>query len=418
MSRDIQLTTLDTGLRVITDRVDTVDSVALGVWAGVGARHETADVNGAAHMVEHMLFKGTQTRSAQDIVDTIEGVGGHMNAYTSREITSYHIHLLKEDASLALDVLADMYQRTTLPKDELEKERHVILQEIGMCNDTPDDLIFDLFYETAYADQAAGRSILGPAQGVKAMPRTALQAHIDGFYTAENTVICAAGHIDHDAFCDQVSSLFSELRPNAKASSSYEPAAYTGGELRSDKPDLEQAHILLGFEGVPRSDPDFYAARALSGILGGGMSSRLFQEIREKRGLVYSVFAFHQVMQDTGQFGIYAGTGPSDLPELMPALREALVDIRTGVTEAELTRIKTQIKAGLLMGQESMMSRADTVAKSLLHKGKIYAPERVVRDIEALTRADLVRVADRIFSSSPTLAALGPLSELPDFNAL
>ncbi|MBG78438.1 MAG: peptidase M16 [Alphaproteobacteria bacterium] len=411
MSRDIRTTTLDNGMRVITDRVATVESIALGVWANVGSRHEDAAVNGSAHMVEHMLFKGTKNRNAQDIVDAIENVGGQMNAYTSREITSYHIHLLKDDADLALDVLSDMYQNSTLPEDELSKERHVILQEIGMCNDTPDDLIFDHFYETAYADQAAGRPILGPSDIVSAMPRDALNTHIQSYYTPQNTVLAASGNLDHDDFCRRADAHFSAM-PNSK-DAPYEAATYTGGERRDSKTDLEQTHVLIGFDSVSRHDPDFYAVRAMTSILGGGMSSRLFQEVREKRGLVYSVFAFSQAMQDSGLFGIYAGTGPKDVAELMPVLCDEIAKIKhDGATEEELMRVKSQIKASLLMGQESMMRRADTIAKTLLHKDKVYDQNEIITKIDALTLDDIRNAAVRTLSGAPTLSAIGPLDHL------
>ncbi len=416
MARDIQLTTLDNGVRVITDYVPTVESVAMGVWANVGARHEQAQVNGVAHMVEHMLFKGTQNRDAQRIVDEIENVGGHVNAYTSRDITSYYIHLLKDDVALGLDVLSDMYQRSTLPEDELTKERHVILQEIGMCHDTPDDLVFDHFYETAFADQAAGRPILGPTDIVAAMPRAALQNHIDRFYIAENTVVCAAGNINHDAFVALARDAFSDIRTGDK--SVYDTATYTGGDRRTDKGDLEQAHIMLGFQGLSRDDNDFYAMRAMTAILGGGMSSRLFQEVREKRGLVYSVYAFAQAMQDTGLFGIYAGTGEKDVAELMPVLQDEIGKIQAAITEGELTRVKAQLKASLLMGQESMTSRADTVARTLIHRECVYDQDDIIAKIDALTRADVTHVASRIFSSKPTLTAIGPLGQLMGFETL
>lgn len=416
MARDIQSTQLDNGVTVITDRVTTVESVAIGIWADVGARHEQANVNGIAHMVEHMLFKGTQNRSAQQIVDEIENVGGHMNAYTSREITSYHVHLLKKDAPLAFDVLSDMYLNSTMPDDELKKERHVILQEIGMCNDTPDDLIFDHFYAGAYKDQAMGRAILGESDIVASMPRQALFDHVNGFYTPENTVICAAGNIDHDQLVRMAGDKFGDMRANAK--SGFDAASYTGGEVRDNKAELEQAHVMLGFDSVSRLDDDFYAVRALSSILGGGMSSRLFQEVREKRGLVYSVFAYAQGTQDSGLFGIYAGTGAKDTAELMPVLCEEIQKIQHDVKEEELARVKSQLMASLLMGQESMMSRADMVAKTMIHRRKEFNPQDLIDQVESLTVQRIQKAAQKIFASKPTLAAIGPLDHLISYDQL
>ena len=313
----LQLTKLSNGLRVITDTVTDVESVAVGVWADVGTRHEDLTHNGVAHMVEHMMFNGTPTRTSQQIAEEIESVGGQMNAYTSREITAYYIHLLKDDMPLAMNVLSDILQRPTFPDKELEKERGVILQEIGMTNDTPDDIIFDYYQETAYPDQALGAPILGTAEIVSGMTKETLFDYVHRFYTPEKLVVSAAGNVSHDDMVKQVEVLFTDLPKDSHQS--YRPAAYHGGERREEK-DLEQSHVVLGFQGVRRDDPAYYDAVLLSTVMGGGMSSRLFQEVREKRGLVYSVYASHSAYHDDGQFEIYAGTGPEKLPELMPVL--------------------------------------------------------------------------------------------------
>ncbi len=411
----IQTTTFDNGVRIITDHVPSMESVALGVWVGVGTRNEDLMHNGVAHMVEHMLFKGTDTRSAQDIAAQIENVGGSMNAYTSRELTSYHVHLLKEDAALGLDVIGDMYKNATLPQEEVERERHVILQEIGMCNDTPDDLIFDVYAETAYPDQALGAPILGKSDKIEAMERATLLDYICKFYTGQNTIISAAGAVDHDAIVEQVDTTFRRMPPD----SPHCPigAHYEGGEIRMEK-DLEQAHFILGFQGLSRLDEDYYAAQALSTILGGGMSSRLFQEVREKRGLVYSIFSFHSAYQDDGQFGIYAGTGPETLDEIMPVICDEVLKIGADVSEQELDRAKSQLKAGTLMGRESMMTRADQHAKYMLFRDKTFDQDDLIAAIDAIDVKAIKRVADKIFSTKATLAALGPLEKLEAFEKI
>lgn len=410
---NIQMTTLDNGLRVITDHVSSVGSVALGVWVGVGTRNENMTYNGAAHMVEHMLFKGTKKRSALDIAQQIENVGGAMNAYTSREITSYHMHLLKDDVPLALDVLSDMLLQSTMPEDEIERERHVILQEIGMCHDTPDDVIFDNYYETAYPGQALGAPILGKTDIITGMGRDALMQHVHDLYTPANMVISASGAVDHESFVQQAQDLFGGLaKGKAKENT---PAQYQSGEHRTDR-DLEQSHIILGFQGLSRLDDNFYAAQALSSILGGGMSSRLFQEVREKRGLVYSVFSFHSAYNDDGQFGIYAGTGPDDLPELIPVICDEVQKICDNLTDEEVTRAKTQMKSGLIMGRESMMSRADQQAKFLIFRDTVIDVEDLTAKIEAIDKQAIQSVAKRIFTGAPTLAALGPLAKLEGFD--
>lgn len=415
MTHTIQMSTLKNGLRVMTDRVEAVESVALGVWVGVGTRNEDLQHNGVAHMVEHMLFKGTKRRDAQAIVGEIEAVGGHMNAYTSRELTSYHCHLIKEYGSLALDVIADMLQHHTMPDTEVEKERSVILQEIGMATDTPDDIIFDEYYETAYPGQGLGAPILGRPEIVAGMSREALMDYVQTFYGPGQIVVSAAGNIEHEAFVAEVESLFTALP--GKPLNRPPPARYTGGEIRTNR-ELEQAHIVLGFEGLSRLDPQFYAAQALSAILGGGMSSRLFQEIRENRGLVYSIYSFHSGYSDAGNFGIYAGTGPESLPELIPAVCNEVGRIAGDVTETELARAKAQMKASLLMARESMMTRADQQAKHLLQRGEILNIASLTAKIDAVDVTALQSVAKRIFTTKPTLAALGPLSKLESYDSL
>ena len=409
------MTTLKNGLRVITDTVSDVHSVAVGVWVGVGTRDEELKHNGVAHMTEHMLFKGTKKRSAQKIAEVIEDVGGNMNAYTSREITSYHIHLMKEDLPLALDVLADMMQNSILPPEEIERERGVILQEIGMCNDTPDDLVFDNYYETAYAGQALGAPILGRADIISAMSGETIAGYIRNFYTPARTVISAAGNISHDEFVKMAENLFGDL--GADTREPRQAARYTGGEFRMVK-ELEQSHIVLGFDGPGRLEDGYYPAQALSTLLGGGMSSRLFQEVREKRGLVYSIYSYYSGYRDSGQFGIYAGTGPDKLSEVIPIICEEVLKATATVSDQEIARAKAQMKSNMLMGRESMMARADQQAKFLLYRDKVFDVETTTAKIDAIDAVAIGSIAQRIFTARPTLAALGPLEGLESFDKI
>lgn len=411
----IQVTTLENGLRIVTDSVESMHSTALGIWTGVGTRHEDPAENGVAHMVEHMLFKGTKTRGPLQIAEEIETVGGSMNAYTSREITSYHVHMLKDDVDLGMEILADMYLNSTLPQEEIERERQVIVQEIGMSNDTPDDLVFDHYFETAYPDQSMGAPILGRVHNIERMTREMLEGYIEKFYTPGHTVISAAGAIDHDRFVAKVENLMAHM-PSGRPKTE-KPAAYKGGEMRVRR-DLEQAHIILGFQGLNRFDPEYYAAQALSTLLGGGMSSRLFQEIREKRGLVYSIFSFHSGYQDDGLFGVYAGTGPENLAEIIPVICDELLKTDSDVRESELNRAKAQLKAGLLMGRESMTTRADQQAKHMLFRNEVFNLDERIATIESVDLATIGQVAKRIFTSSPTLAALGPVESLESFESI
>jgi predicted Zn-dependent peptidase len=412
----IKITKLKNGLRVITDTVSTVDSVALGIWADVGTRHESLIHNGVAHMVEHMMFKGTPTRSALQIAEQIEDVGGQINAYTSREMTAYHIHLLKDDLNLAIDLLADIIQNSTMPEDEVERERDVILQEIGMTNDTPDDLVFDLYQDIAYPNQTLGAPILGRAEIIQNMQRNVLMDYVQRFYTPSRLVVSAAGNIDHDDFVARVEAAMDHLP--ADQNDNFAPAKYVGGDQRVEKP-LEQAHIVMGFRGVARDSADYYPTVSLATALGGGMSSRLFQEIREKRGLVYSVFAFHSAYADDGQFCIYAGTGPERLPELMPVMCDEIVKVTQDLMNPqELKRAKAQMRASLVMSRESLMTRANQNAKHLIQFGVPLDVQEKLKLIEHVTLEDMRRVAQSIFATTPSLAALGPLSELEDFKTL
>ncbi len=408
----IELKTLPNGLRIITEEVPTVETAAVGLWAGVGTRNEDLTFNGAAHMVEHMLFKGTPSRSAQDIAEQIENVGGHMNAYTSREITSYHVHLLKEDVRLGLDVLSDMMTNALLPEEEVERERHVILQEIGMTYDTPDDYIFDMYQMAAYPGQGLGAPILGNAEIISNMKRDALQAYIDAHYHTGNVVVAVAGNIRHQDVQDMAADMLGGLRQGE--TEQYPPADYKGGDTRQERP-LEQSHIVLGFRGIPKTDDRFMAASVLATLTGGGLSSRLFQEIRERRGLVYSIFSAHSGYYDDGQFEIYAGTGPDKLPELVPVLCDEVLRLSQDITEEELARAKAQRRSSLLMSRESMMHRTDRLAKHLITFGKKFDIRDELDRLNAVSVLDVKNAAKTIFSAKPTLAALGPLEQLEPY---
>jgi predicted Zn-dependent peptidase len=410
-----QLSTLANGLRVATDRIDTVDTVSLGIWVDVGTRHEQADINGVAHFLEHMAFKGTARRSALTIAEEIEAVGGHLNAYTSRESTAYYAKVLKEDVQLALDILSDILQNSTFQPEEIERERAVILQEIGQANDTPDDIVFDHFQECAYPDQAMGRPVLGSPEIIRKIERETVIGYLRKHYGAQRMVLAAAGHVDHDRLAELADNLLGGLPAERPATT--EPAYYAGGDRREQR-DLEQLHLVLGFPGVVLGDPDYYAASVLSTALGGGMSSRLFQEIREKRGLVYTIHSFVHGYSDGGLFGIYAGTGEAEAAELVPAICNEVIRIEDGLTPVELNRAKTQMKAGLLMSLESSSARCEQLAQHLLIHGKPFDPLDIVGRIEMVDDAAIRRVVARWRSAPPTLAALGPLSGLEEFDSI
>ena len=411
----VRVTTLPNGLRVATDTMDQVESVSVGAWIGVGARNEPARVNGVAHMLEHMAFKGTERRSAQAIAEEIEAVGGYLNAYTGREQTAYYGKVLAADVPLAVDILADILQHSVFDPQELERERQVILQEIGQAEDTPDDIIFDHFQAAAFPGQALGRPVLGSAAIVGALKRDEIKGYMQSHYGIGTMLISAAGKIDHDALVDLVGRHFVELGPSKRAKP--EPAAYAGGERRDER-DLEQAHVVLGFPSVGYHDPDHHAVQVFSTLFGGGSASRLFQEVREKRGLAYSIYSFGSAFLDGGVFGIYAGTSPRQVTELVPVLADELAKVGDTLTESELRRAKTQLKAGMLMSRESTGNRAETLANQTLIFGRPIVPAETVAKIDAVDAAAIRRVASRLRAGRPTVAAVGPLQALESYERL
>ncbi len=411
----VEVTTLPSGLRVATDRMNHVETVSLGVWAGAGTRHERAEVNGVAHLLEHMTFKGTRRRSACDIAEEIESVGGHINAYTSREHTAYYAKMLAGDLGLALDILSDIVQNSMFAEDELERERQVILQEIGQANDTPDDIIFDRFQETAFPGQALGRPVLGAAARIRAMPRAAVTGYLEEHYGPARLVVAAAGRIEHQRFVDDVAAAFGALPTNRETVN--EAAAYAGGELREPRP-LEQVHLVMGFEGVGFSDANFHAGLVLSMLLGGGMSSRLFQEVREKRGLVYSIYTFSSSYMDSGVFGLYAGTGENEVGELIPVICEELGKAGVAIEAAEVARARAQLRANVLMSLESTAARCEQLARQLHVFGRPIPVDETVAKIEAVDEAAVMASAKRLFGRRPTLAALGLTANLEPFDRI
>ncbi|HUZ62454.1 MAG TPA: pitrilysin family protein [Acetobacteraceae bacterium] len=415
MTDAIRLTRLPSGLTVISERMDRVETVSLGAYVATGTRNEAAAENGVSHFLEHMAFKGTETRSAAAIAEEIEAVGGHINAYTAREQTAYYVKLLKEDLALGADIIGDILTHSSFAPDELERERGVILQEIGQANDTPDDIIFDHFQETAFPDQPMGRPVLGTEAVIREMPREALVSYMRRHYSAGNVVVAAAGNLHHDQVLDLVQRHFADLPADPPPPGS--PGRYAGGEFRQAR-ELDQVHIVLGFPSVAYDDPDYYPVMLLSTLLGGGMSSRLFQEVREKRGLVYSIYSFTAPYRDSGLFGIYAGTGEAEAAELVPVTLAELHKVQHSVGEAELARARAQVKASLLMSLESTGSRCEQLARQIQVFGRVIPVAETVAKIEAVTAADICRAAARTFRARPTLAALGPAGEVPGLSAI
>lgn len=411
----VRVTTLGNGLRVATDPMGSVETVSVGVWVAAGSRYETAKVSGISHFLEHMVFKGTRRRDARAIAEEIEAVGGHLNAHTSREYTAFYAKVLKGDLGLAVDILADVLQNATLDDGELSRERTVILQEIMQALDTPDDIIFDRFQETAFPGQALGRPVLGAPDLIAAMTRDVLLQYKQRHYGAPRMVLAASGNVDHDHLVSLARDAFEDLP--ACDGEAGESASYRGGDHREQR-DLEQVHMVLGFEGLGFRDPDFYALSVLSTVLGGGMSSRLFQEAREARGLVYSIYSFPASYSDAGLFGIYAGTGAAEIEELVPLVCDELRKAARDVGDEEVARARAQLKAGLLMALESTSARCEQLARQLMVFNRPIPVEETVAKIDAIDATAVMGVAERMITQPPTFAALGPIERAPDLASI
>ncbi|MCV2893035.1 M16 family metallopeptidase [Lentibacter sp. XHP0401] len=412
----IQTHTLSNGFRIVTEHMPGLQSASVGIWITAGARNETLQQNGIAHFLEHMAFKGTKTRSALDIAESIENVGGYINAYTSRETTAYYARVLAGDVPLAVDVIGDILVNPVFDPREIEVERGVILQEIGQALDTPDDVIFDWLQEEAYPEQALGRTILGPTERIKAFTRDNLKDFVAQYYGPENMILSAAGGVDHDALVKQAEALFSALpRGNAPSET---PAYFAGGERRVVK-DLEQAHLAMGFEGPAYRDDAIFTAQIYASALGGSMSSRLFQEIREKRGLCYTIFASAGAHSDTGMMTIYAGTSGEQIGELAEITLAEMTRAADDMSQAEVDRARIQMKAGMLMGLESPSSRAERLARMTQIWGRVPNLDEVVAKIDAVALQDVRSFGAGIATSAKTALALyGPVADAPELGAL
>ncbi len=405
----VKISTLANGVRVVTDFMPSAASVSIGLWIDVGTRHESEAESGLAHLVEHMLFKGTPTRNAFAIAAEMEAVGGQMNAYTTREQTAYYARVLPEHTELAVDLLSDMFLRSQLDEIELERERGVIIQEIGQSYDTPDDHIFDLLQESAYQNQSMGRPILGRSEIIAKLPASALRHYLDHLYLGGALVLSAAGAVRHEEIV-QLAERYLEAVPAGRPPAVL-AARYTGGEAL-DARETEQLHLCLAFASAPYGSADFHTAHVYAALLGGGMSSRLFQEIREKRGLVYSIHSFSAPYRDHGLFVISAGTDPTRVGELLPVTCDEIVKSAKKLSSDEIQRAKAQLRASILMSQESVMQRAEQAAQNLLVHGRIIPISESLEKLEAVDAAALQKFAETMRQGPITLAGVGPLEAL------
>jgi len=404
------ITTLDNGLRIAADEMKDVESVSIGVFVNTGSRNETKKINGISHFLEHMAFKGTKKRSAIEIAEEFEGIGGSINAYTSREKTVYYVKVLKKHAEFAVEFLSDILQNSTFDQAELEKERGVILQEIAMTNDTPDDIIFDYFQETAYPEQSFGRSILGPKSNIKKFQADDFRDYIGKQYNYGDVAIVAAGNIKQDDLVKWSTKYFNNLGTGKQKT--FEESKYIGGEFKKNK-NLEQVNLVLGYKGTSYLDDNYHKVQILSMILGGGMSSRLFQNVREELGLAYSIYCFNQGSSDSGIFSIYAGTTADKVEKLIDATKNEIKKLCENVNDKELNRVKTQFEAGLLMSKESTSTRMQKLGNDILNKNRIISSKEIIEKINSVSNSDIANIAGEIFTTSnPTFAMIGKVKDI------
>jgi predicted Zn-dependent peptidase len=410
----VERSELANGLTVVSHAMPEVETVSLGIWVGAGSRSEQIGEHGIAHFLEHMAFKGTATRSAQDIAEEIEAVGGELNAATGVDSTAYYARILRKDMPLALDILSDIIVSPRFDRTELSRERDVILQEIAAAMDSPDDIAFDLVQEAAFPNQPVGRPILGTVESVSRFKRSHLGAYLAAHYHGPNMVLAAAGALDHKALVTEAERRLGDFDKGAAPPP--EPARYSGGVRRSDK-NFEQTHLMLAFEGAPYRGADYYTAQICAGALGGGMSSRLFQEVRERRGLCYAIYAFASGLSDSGMFTIHAAGGPDRAHELFAVIRDELVKAaEKGFRPEEVARVKAQLKMGLLAGLESSSARAEQLARQILIYGRPLSTEELIEKVERVEASDLQALLERMLGSPASLATVGPILHVARFD--
>ena len=411
----VQTHRLSNGFRIVTEHMEGLKSASVGIWVQAGGRNETLPQNGIAHFLEHMAFKGTKRRSALQIAEAIEDVGGYINAYTSREMTAYYARVLENDVPLALDVIGDIVLNPVFDPAEIEVERGVILQEIGQSLDTPDDIVFDWLQEEAYPDQAIGRTILGPVERVQSFSRDDLAQFVAQHYGPGQMILAAAGAVDHDDLVRRAEEMFGHL-PAAPSIQS-DAARFEGGERREVK-SLEQVHFALALEGPDYRDPQIYTAQIFATAFGGGMSSRLFQEIREKRGLCYTIFSQAGAYADTGLMTIYAGTSAEQIGDLAGLTMDEMKRAASDMTPEEVARARAQMKAGMLMGLESPSARCERLARMMSIWDRIPQLDEAVERIDAVTTGDVKDFAENLVTARSAMALYGPVEQAPHLEQL
>lgn len=404
---------LPNGVRIVTEEIPYIRSVAIGIWVGVGSRDEDEHNNGVSHFIEHLLFKGTKNRTAKQIAEALEAVGGQLNAFTTKEYTCYYARALDEHFDLAVDILSDIFFNSLFDPKVIDTERNVILEEIHMYEDSPDELIHDLFAQVIWQGHPLGRPILGTMATVSSLTHADIINYFQKHYVPEDVVIAVAGRVEHAAVMDKLSPVFGAWERERVPKNAEAPVARATTVMSEKK--TEQIQICLGTPGVAQTDDRLYILHVLNNVLGGGVSSRLFQEIREERGLAYSVYSYHSAYRDSGLFSIYAGTSPNNMEMVLELIMEEISKIkREGITQAEIERTKNQIKGNLYLGLENVNSRMSRLGKSELCYGRIISPDEVIAKIEKVTADDLINLAREMFNVNKfALATIGPKRETP-----
>ncbi len=400
-------TVLPSGIRVVTEALPGVRTVALGVWVETGSRFEPPSWSGIAHFTEHMMFKGTRRRTAQRIAEEADALGAQLNAFTDREHTCYYVRVLSEHLPKVTDLLADMLTASLFEEEAVDRERQVILEEIKMYEDSPDDLVQDLFLETVWAHDPLGRPVIGFRETVESLRRPDFLEFVSREYRSPRLLVAAAGDVDHDRVVEQAADLLSPLTAEADPRGARAPSVSLDSTYRAK--DTEQVHLCFGYPGLPQGDPDRYVQSVLDHVAGGGMSSRLFQEVREKRGLVYSIGTFSVMYRDAGAFAVYAGTSPERAREVLDVSLRELDRLRQEpVPQEELGRAKESLKASLMLSLESTASRMFFLSRSELYYGRRITPDEVLAELEAVTPERVQSLAQRLLRGRPALAAVGP----------
>jgi len=415
---NIVKTELENGVRIISEKVPGVRSVSTGIWVGTGSRHEKEGREGISHFIEHLMFKGTKNRSAVDIAEALDSVGGQLNAFTTKEYTCYYTKTLDEHFSLGLDVLSDMFFNSTFSEKAIEKERGVIEEEIKMYEDTPDDLIHDLFVQTVWPDHPLGKPILGTIKTLENMKREDILNYFQETYLPSRLVVAIAGNLDHQEVQEKAAQIFSALKPHQAGEKVTIPENTHVGTSNLTR-DTGQVQICLGTGGLSQQDDRLYTSHILNNVMGGGLSSRLVQSIREERGLAYSVFSYHSAFCDTGLYTFYAGTSPTKYEEVISLLlKEIEAIVSKGITKKELNRAKEQIKGNLFLGLESVSSRMTRLGRNELCLNRVVPPSEIIERIFAVTLKDVKQLANDLFKEKHfTLSTIGPIDKPLDLQS-